>query len=417
MLWLSGSALWLAASIVRIVRFHRALHLASPASPDLAAQVAMLSDRLGMAAAPDIRLVRGAISPLVWALGKTARLLIPAELWDRLDTEQRTTLLIHELAHLRRRDHWVRALELVATGLYWWHPVVWWARRAMREAEEQCCDAWVVWAEPKAARAYATALLETVDFLTGARPVLPPAASGIGHVTHLKRRLIMIFQGMTPKGLSWAGRLTILGLAGILLPLAPTAAQDPPAPPPAPGAPPAPSALPFVRHVEVLPDVDEENLVVTRAVVVSDDEEDDKKEAESGAGSKRDQAAEEKAKAEEAEVKAELDKARAELREAQERVTKAARRVAELQRKRVRARNTIRTEDGRVVIVERAPANQRSVRLYSADGRVRALPDTPLPPERPGQAAPIRNLEKRMSDMEKKLDKLMDELKRQRSKE
>jgi len=35
--------------------------------------------------------------------------------------------------------------KIVVIGLYWWHPVVWWALREIHEAEEQCCDAWVVW--------------------------------------------------------------------------------------------------------------------------------------------------------------------------------------------------------------------------------------------------------------------------------
>jgi len=41
-----------------------------------------------------------------------------------------------------------RRLELAALGLYWWHPAAWWARRELREAEEQRCDAGVVAALP-----------------------------------------------------------------------------------------------------------------------------------------------------------------------------------------------------------------------------------------------------------------------------
>jgi beta-galactosidase len=37
--------------------------------------------------------------------------------------------MAHELAHLRRCDHWVRRLELVVTALYWWFPPVWLARK------------------------------------------------------------------------------------------------------------------------------------------------------------------------------------------------------------------------------------------------------------------------------------------------
>src|SRR5262249_49103398 len=128
---------------------------------------------------------------------------------------------------LRRRDHWVRLVELAATGLYWWHPVVWWARRELHEAEEQCCDAWVVAVLRGAGRAYALALLEAVAFFSHARSALPAAASGIGQVPHLKRRLTMILQGTSPRSLSWAGCLGVFAL-GLLLPVLPVGAQQPP---------------------------------------------------------------------------------------------------------------------------------------------------------------------------------------------
>jgi len=32
-------------------------------------------------------------------------------------------ILTHELAHLRRRDHWVRVIEFVISTVYWLEPV------------------------------------------------------------------------------------------------------------------------------------------------------------------------------------------------------------------------------------------------------------------------------------------------------
>ena len=93
--------------------------------------------------------------------------------------DQQTALLTHELAHLKRKDHWVRWLDLAVAGLYWWNPVVWWARRAMREAEEQCCDAWAVGAMPRGARTYAAALMAALDFISGAPTAEVAAASAV----------------------------------------------------------------------------------------------------------------------------------------------------------------------------------------------------------------------------------------------
>jgi beta-lactamase regulating signal transducer with metallopeptidase domain len=114
--------------------------------------VRTLAGRLGLKRCPSVWLVPGALAPMLWTVGRAPRLLLPTRLLERLDREQLQTLLVHELAHLWRRDHWVRFVELAALGLYWWHPVLWWARRELHEAEEQCCDAWVVWALAGAGR-------------------------------------------------------------------------------------------------------------------------------------------------------------------------------------------------------------------------------------------------------------------------
>ena len=148
---------------------------------------------------------------MLWTLGGRARLLVPAELWPDLSESQQTALIAHELAHLKRKDHWIRWLDLAVTGLYWWHPVVWWARRGLREAEEQCCDAWAVWATPRGSRSYAAALLAALEFVSGAPTAGVAAAaaviSGRGHVSFLKRRMRMIVQARTPK-IAELGRTT-----------------------------------------------------------------------------------------------------------------------------------------------------------------------------------------------------------------
>ncbi|HEY1859809.1 MAG TPA: M56 family metallopeptidase, partial [Gemmataceae bacterium] len=227
-LWPAGSLLWFAWAVLHIRRFRRLLRHAKPGSAPLRDEVENLARRMGLRRCPTIWLVPGAVSPMVWTVGGRPRLLFPAKLLERLDREQRATLLTHELAHVRRRDHWVRALEVVVSGLYWWHPVVWWARRELHEAEEQCCDAWVVGTFEDAGRAYALALLQTVAFFSKVRSTLPLTASGIGQVPHLRRRLTMIMNGNTPRSLSWAGCLAVLGLAAMLLPLSAIHAQSAP---------------------------------------------------------------------------------------------------------------------------------------------------------------------------------------------
>src|SRR5262249_48432377 len=178
-LWPAGSLAWLLWTGWHAYRFHRLLRHAQPVAAELQKQSDELAEKLGLTAGPGVWLVPGVVSPMVWAIGRAPRLILPIKLVDCLDREQIAALLLHELAHVRRRDHWVRFLEIITTGAFWWHPVVWWARRELHEAEEQCCDAWVVWALAGAERAYALALIQTAAFFSGARLTLPVAASRI----------------------------------------------------------------------------------------------------------------------------------------------------------------------------------------------------------------------------------------------
>ena len=117
----------------------------------------------------------------------------------------------------------------------WWNPVLWLARRGLREAEEQCCDAWVVWSMPAAVRDYMSAILEAVEYVSepntdggtprSARAAVPALASGLGEFRRLERRLHMIRESQSPRRLGRLGCAAVLLAAGGLLPLAPTLAQ------------------------------------------------------------------------------------------------------------------------------------------------------------------------------------------------
>jgi beta-lactamase regulating signal transducer with metallopeptidase domain len=223
--WLTGSLLWFLGAGVHIIRFQRLLRFARPAPDELQAQACRLATQLGLARCPPVWLVPGPMPPMVWSGFGPAQVFFPERLIGRLDAQALSTLLAHELAHVRRRDHWVRWLELVVVGLYWWYPLVWWVRRQVQIHEEECCDAWVVAALP--ARAYAGAILETIDFLAESRARVPFAASGLGRLACLKKRLTLIMERNTPKKLSLVGQLVVLAVI-VLLPMVPTVAPAAP---------------------------------------------------------------------------------------------------------------------------------------------------------------------------------------------
>ena len=64
-----------------------------------------------------------------------------AEEWS---TERRRSVLLHELAHVRRRDLLTNAIVQFACALYWFHPLIHLAARRVRIEAERACDALVV---------------------------------------------------------------------------------------------------------------------------------------------------------------------------------------------------------------------------------------------------------------------------------
>jgi beta-lactamase regulating signal transducer with metallopeptidase domain len=241
LVWLAGSLSWWACAAWRVRRFGRLLLLARPAPAEVRERSRRLAERLGLSACPAVCVVEAAVSPLLWGLLGRPRVLLPLALWGRLSRRQQDALLLHELAHLKRRDYLVRRLEVVVLGLFWWYPVAWWARRELQEAEEQCCDAAVVAALPGAVEDYAEALVETLAFLSEAPSAPPLGASGAGAFPLLKRRLMMILEGKPTRATSRAGVWAVMCLGAAALPFAPGLGHGEQAPA-VPGAGEAPGA-------------------------------------------------------------------------------------------------------------------------------------------------------------------------------
>lgn len=84
-------------------------------------------------------------------------------------------VLLHELAHVRRRDCLWQWLVFVVTACHWFNPLVWLAAARLRNEQEQACDDAVLITGVRASD-YAETL---VDISTGGRPNLFALCSGI----------------------------------------------------------------------------------------------------------------------------------------------------------------------------------------------------------------------------------------------
>ncbi|HKQ46924.1 MAG TPA: M56 family metallopeptidase [Phycisphaerae bacterium] len=258
--WLCGIAFLLAARALACARFARGLQTASRAPSSIQRLVRRSARSIGLSPAPQVLMIAGRVSPMVSFIGKR-RLLLPTDLWSQLDEPGRQAIVYHELAHLRRRDDWVRWFENAVHCLYWWHPVVWWLCRRLRDEAENCCDAWVTWLMPGGRRAYAEALLTTRRYVGSSSTALPVVGIGATSVRakRFARRLTMVMTSPSRPRISRSGAALTAALALAAWLTTPawsspgTPAPDRPAEAPAPMAstpsaatlPPAPPLMPM----------------------------------------------------------------------------------------------------------------------------------------------------------------------------
>jgi beta-lactamase regulating signal transducer with metallopeptidase domain len=244
--WAAGGVGLVVFEGVRLARLARRVKRAIPADLTIAARVADLSARLGLRPVP-VLTMPFATSPMVWCLGRP-RLLWPASLTADSTDACLDGVLVHELAHVKRRDHFVGWIELAAAVVWWWNPLFWYVRSALREQAELACDAWVISALPDGRRAYAESLLA----LSGATLHGTPSSSMVavigirpGSRRALERRLVMIMKGRAPLRLPLAGLLALVLTAAVALPaFATDPSQQTPPPPPTAVKPTATQALP-----------------------------------------------------------------------------------------------------------------------------------------------------------------------------
>ena len=247
-LWIAGSMCLLAIEGVRLLRQARRVARALPADPAIQRRVTALAGQLRVSPVA-VLTMPGATSPVVWCLGRPT-LLWPADLGDQSDACI-DGLIVHELAHIARRDHFVGWIELVAGVAWWWNPLFWSVRRALREQAELACDAWVISALPNGRRAYAESLLALSSL--GAAPAASIAAVvGVRASSRrvLERRLVMIMKGRAPLRLPWAVLIALAVVAMATLPAWATENGQQPAPAAQVAQKPTPTPAPAITQVK-----------------------------------------------------------------------------------------------------------------------------------------------------------------------
>src|SRR5205085_8136106 len=179
--------------------------------------VGRLSRRLMLAQPVALRRSPRVTMPMACGLLRSS-ILLPADASD-WPGERREVVLLHELAHVKRRDCLTQLMAQAACAVYWLNPLVWLAARRLRIERERACDDQVLDAGAKASD-YAGHLLDIARSM-GAAPNPLMAAVAIARRSQLEGRLLAILDPRLRRAVSRASVIFIaLALTCVVLPLA-----------------------------------------------------------------------------------------------------------------------------------------------------------------------------------------------------
>jgi beta-lactamase regulating signal transducer with metallopeptidase domain len=178
-------------------------------------------EKLGIHKTIPIKLSVNAAGPSVCGLVRPV-ILFPYSLLHQLNREERESILLHELAHIKRRDLWVNLLQTILQIFYFFHPLLWLANAMIRRIREQAVDEAVLVAMDREAEEYSNTLVR-VFRMSLQRPTLSLRLIGVVESkTSLTTRIKHMLSRPLPKSakLGILGVLTVFLLGAILLPMA-----------------------------------------------------------------------------------------------------------------------------------------------------------------------------------------------------
>ena len=168
--WLAGVLMILARALIGIVAARRLVRrcqkaISGPLVDAVEQARATLGFSYGVAVWEDSSGTE-VIVPMTFGLLRPVVLLpYGAASWP---AERLRVVMLHEIAHVKRRDWLTTMLAEVTCALYWFHPLVWLSSHRLRAESEQACDDLVLTSGVQAVD-YADHLLEIVRGLTGRR--------------------------------------------------------------------------------------------------------------------------------------------------------------------------------------------------------------------------------------------------------
>ena len=188
--------------------------------PALLSAVAGRAKALGLALTPTVAFCARIAMPTVIGVLRPM-VLLPATMATGWSPEDIEAVLVHELAHLARWDHWANLIQRVIEAGLFFHPAVWLVSRQIRIEREHCCDDLAVAATGQRL-GYAASLLKVAEAgLAGRRPAVAAAAlaASDGSPSALRTRILRLLGPTNAPGVrllrAWPISLAILAALAI----------------------------------------------------------------------------------------------------------------------------------------------------------------------------------------------------------
>ena len=217
-IWAAGAGLLLAPLACSVFALRRISRRTRPLDDArLAAHIARIARELGLRRRVRVLIGDADAMPMVWGIFR-ASLLLPASAADWTDARLRGVLL-HEFAHLHRRDPLALFIAQLALALHWFNPLAWFAVRRMRAEQERACDDFVLRHGVRASQ-YAADLLEVSTGFHATH--FAAAALSMAHPERLEGRIDGILDAARNRSTlsRWLIGATFVFTALLALPLA-----------------------------------------------------------------------------------------------------------------------------------------------------------------------------------------------------
>src|SRR5271166_3977624 len=166
-IWLAGVLITVGPFLYGLVRLRQLRHQARALTGTPLNELLEEScSSLGLTRLPALLLMPGPVMPMTFGLQRP-NIVLPAECLSWTRSRQRAVLL-HELAHIQRRDVASQLFAHLTTALWWFQPLSWISRRSLRQESERACDELVVQCGVRASDYAAELLAIARDFRAAA---------------------------------------------------------------------------------------------------------------------------------------------------------------------------------------------------------------------------------------------------------